>query len=142
MFHNIYNINIKNCRFDGVNDKAVERTGKSHGLNFDQLFINGSLVLLDKPYQSFAEWMAMSEIKRNPDPTLIDFATKPKWGYVVGIELESLLDTYLSTKNEAILDYLKQYPAKMISEKGDITGYKYEDFNLDNTRPARFILRM
>ena len=139
---NIYNINIKNCRFDGVTDKAVERTGKSHGLNFDQLFINGSLMLLDKPYQSFAEWMAMSEIKRNPDPTLIDFATKPKWGYVVGIELESLLDTYLSTKNEAILDYLKQYPAKMISEKGDITGYKYEDFNLDNTRPARFILRM
>lgn len=139
---NIYNINIKNCRFNGVKDKAVERTGLSHDLHFDELYVNGSLVLLEKPYKSYAEWMAMSEIQRNPDPTLIDFATKPKWGYVVGIELESLLDTYLTHKNEKIIDYLKAYPAKMIDEKGNITGYKYEDFNLDNTRPARFILRI
>lgn len=139
---NIYNINIKNCRFNGVKDKAVERTGLSHDLHFDELYVNGSLVLLEKPYKSYAEWMAMSEIQRNPDPTLIDFATKPKWGYVVGIELESLLDTYLAHKNEKIIDYLKVYPAKMIDEKGNITGYKYEDFNLDNTRPARFILRI
>lgn len=139
---NIYNINIKNCRFNGVKDKAVERTGLSHDLHFDELYVNGSLVLLEKTYKSYAEWMAMSEIQRNPDPTLIDFATKPKWGYVVGIELESLLDTYLTHKNEKIIDYLKVYPAKMIDEKGNITGYKYEDFNLDNTRPARFILRI
>jgi len=139
---NIYNININNCRFDGVKDKAVERTGLSHDLHFNNLYVNGSLVLLEKPYKSYAEWMTMSEIQRNPDPTLIDFATKPKWGYVVGIELESLLDTYLATKNEKIIDYLKGYPAKMIDDKGDITGYRYEDFNLDNTRPARFILRM
>ena len=37
---------------------------------------------------------------------------------------------------------MKGYPAKMIDEKGNITGYNYEEFNLDNTRPARFILRM
>ena len=53
-----------------------------------------------------------------------------------------MLDTYLAYKDESIIDYLKQYPAKMIDEKGNITGYKYEDFNLDNTRPARYILRM
>lgn len=139
---NIYNINIKDCRFDGVREKAVERTGLSHGINFENLFINGSLVLLEAPYKNYSEWLAMSEIQRNPDPTLIDFATKPKWGYVVGIEHESLLDTYLTYKNEKIIEYLKGYPAKMIDEKGNITGYKYEDFNLDNTRPARFILRM
>ena len=44
--------------------------------------------------------------------------------------------------NSAILDYLKEYPAKMIDEQGNITGYKYEDFNLDNVRTAKFILRM
>ena len=139
---NIYNINIDNCRFDGVAEQDVKRTGLSHDLHFNNLFVNGSLVLLDKPYKSYAEWLAMSEIKRNPDPTLIDFAKQPKWGYVVGIEHEALLDTYLAHKNEAIIEYLKGYPAKMIDEKGNITGYKYEDFNLDNTRPARFILRM
>ena len=30
----------------------------------------------------------------------------------------------------------------MIDEKGNITGYKYEDFNLDNVRTARYIFRM
>lgn len=139
---NIYNINVKNCRFDGVKDKAVKRTGLSHGLNFENLFVNGSLVLLEAPYKNYSEWLAMSEIQRNPDPTLIDFAKKPKWGYVVGIEHESLLDTYLAYKNEKIIEYLKGYPAKMIDEKGNITGYNYDEFNLDNTRPARFILRM
>ena len=139
---NIYNININNCRFDGVKSKAIERTGLSHDININNVFVNGSLVLLETPYKSYAEWMAMSEIKRNPDPTLIDFAKSPKWGYVVGIEHESLLDTYFASKNEEIINYLKGYPAKMIDEKGNITGYKYEDFNLDNTRPARFILRM
>lgn len=139
---NIYNINVKNCRFDGVKDKAVERTGLSHGLNFENLFVNGSLVLLEAPYKNYSEWLAMSEIQRNPDPTLIDFAKKPKWGYVVGIEHESLIDTYLAYKNEKIIEYLKGYPAKMIDEKGNITGYNYDEFNLDNTRPARFILRM
>lgn len=55
-----------------------------------------------------------------------------------------MLDTYEHYKesNNAILDYLKEYPAKMIDEKGNITGYKYEDFNLDNVRTAKFILRM
>ena len=61
---------------------------------------------------------------------------------MVGIEQEALLDAYLSSKDESIINYLKQYPAKMIDEKGNITGYEYSAFNLDNTRPARFILRM
>lgn len=74
----------------------------------------------------------------------------------MGIEMEGMLDTYLYYKdkkstfngkdaeanNEAILNYLKEYPAKMIDEQGNITGYKYEDFNLDNVRTAKFILRM
>lgn len=139
---NVYNINLKNCKFDGVYDKPVYIQGKTRDMNYDNLFINGSLILAEAPYKNYSEWMTHSEMQRNPDPCLIDFAKKPKWGYVVGIELESMLDTYLAYKDESIIDYLKQYPAKMIDEKGNITGYKYEDFNLDNTRPARYILRM
>lgn len=116
--------------------------GKTRDMNYDNLFINGSLILAEAPFKNYSEWMVHSEMQRNPDPCMIDFAKKPKWGYVVGIELESMLDTYLAYKDESIIDYLKQYPAKMIDEKGNITGYKYEDFNLDNTRPARYILRM
>lgn len=139
---NIYNINVRNCTFNGVTGEPVRRTGKSHDINFENLKINGNIILSEAPYSTYSEWMAMSEIQRNPDPTLIDFATKPKWGYVVGIELEALLDAWQANKNEKIINYLKEYPAKMIDAEGNITGYKYEDFNLDNTRPARFILRM
>ena len=143
---NVYDINIKNCKFDGVVKEPVKITGKTRNVKFDNLVINGSLVLNkeDQPYKNYSEWLTYSEIKRVPHSYLLDFSSKPKWSYVMGIEMEGMLDTYEHYKegNNAILDYLKEYPAKMIDEKGNITGYKYEDFNLDNVRTAKFILRM
>lgn len=143
---NVYDINIKNCMFDGVVKEPVKITGKTRNVKFDNLVINGSLVLNkeDQPYKNYSEWLTYSEMKRVPHSYLLDFSSKPKWSYVMGIEMEGMLDTYEHYKegNNAILDYLKEYPAKMIDEKGNITGYKYEDFNLDNVRTAKFILRM
>lgn len=143
---NVYDINIKNCKFDGVVKEPVKITGKTRNVKFDNLVINGSLVLYkeDQPYKNYSEWLTYSEMKRVPHSYLLDFSSKPKWSYVMGIEMEGMLDTYEHYKegNNAILDYLKEYPAKMIDEKGNITGYKYEDFNLDNVRTAKFILRM
>ncbi len=143
---NVYDINIKNCKFDGVVKEPVKITGKTRNVKFDNLVINGSLVLNkeDQPYKNYSEWLTYSEMKRVPHSYLLDSSSKPKWSYVMGIEMEGMLDTYEHYKegNNAILDYLKEYPAKMIDEKGNITGYKYEDFNLDNVRTAKFILRM
>lgn len=143
---NVYDINIKNCKFDGVVKEPVKITGKTRNVKFDNLAINGSLVLNkeNQPYKNYSEWLTYSEMKRVPHSYLLDFSSKPKWSYVMGIEMEGMLDTYEHYKegNNAILDYLKEYPAKMIDEKGNITGYKYEDFNLDNVRTAKFILRM
>ena len=143
---NVYDINIKNCKFDGVMKEPVKITGKTRNVKFDNLVINGSLVLNkeDQPYKNYSEWLTYSEMKRVPHSYLLDFSSKPKWSYVMGIEMEGMLDTYEHYKegNNAILDYLKEYPAKMIDEQGNITGYKYEDFNLDNVRTAKFILRM
>lgn len=143
---NVYDINIKNCKFDGVVKEPVKITGKTRNVKFDNLVINGSLVLNkeDQHYKNYSEWLTYSEMKRVPHSYLLDFSSKPKWSYVMGIEMEGMLDTYEHYKegNNAILDYLKEYPAKMIDEKGNITGYKYEDFNLDNVRTAKFILRM
>ena len=156
---NVYDIHVKNCKFDGVIKQPVKMTGKTRDVKFDNLIINGSLVLNkeDRPYQTYSEWLTHSEMQRTPHPYNLDFSPKkPRWSYVMGIEMEGMLDTYLHYKdgkstfkgadaeanNEAIINYLKEYPAKMIDEKGNITGYKYEDFNLDNVRTAKFILRM
>lgn len=138
---NVENINLTNCRFDGVYDKPLNITGLTKDMNYDRLFINGSLILAQAPYKNYSEWMTYSEMQRVAEPYLLDFAKKPRWSYVLGIEMEAMLDTYLANKDEAIVKYLSRYPAKMIDEKGNITGYSYEAFNLDNTRPARFILR-
>ena len=139
---NIYDIHVKDCRFDGVRDQGLMRTGLSHALHLDSVMVNGSLLLTEKPYKNYSEWLTYSEMARVPKPYLLDFSTKPKWSYVMGIEMEGMLDTYLRYKDERIMDYLKQYSATMIDPKGNVTGYSYEDFNLDNVRTARFILRM
>lgn len=144
---NIKNINIKNCTFNGVTDEPVRRTGQSTGLNFENLMINGQLILLDPPYKTYSEWMTMSEIQRYPHSYYLDF-TDPKkrpdgkWSYVMGIELEGMMDAYLASQNPAILKYIKEYPAKMIADDGTVTGYKLSDYNLDNVRTGRFILRI
>jgi polygalacturonase/rhamnogalacturonyl hydrolase YesR len=140
--YTVNNIYVNNCRFDGVYDKPVYQVGKTQEVHFDNLIINGQLILSDLPYKHFSEWLTASEMQRIPDATLLDFAKKPRWSYVMGIEMEGMLDTYLTYGNENVLHYLQQYPAKMIDDQGKITGYDYNEFNLDNVRTAKFIYRM
>lgn len=141
---NVSDIHINNCKWNGVTDKPVLITGKTKNIEFNNLYINGSLVLSknEQPYKDYAEWMTYSEMKRNPKSYLLDFSKKPKWSYVMGIELEGMLDTYLQYGGDSILNYLKEYPATMIDKKGNIAGYNSKDFNLDNVRTAKFIYRM
>lgn len=141
---NIYDINLKNCTFNGVTKQPVKVTGRTKDVHYDNVFINNSLVLNkgEQPYKSYAQWLTYSEMKRVPHSYLLDFSKKPKWSYVMGIEMEGMLDTYLKYGGEDIINYLKEYPETMIDEKGNVIGYAYEDFNLDNIRTAKYILRM
>lgn len=141
---NVYDVLVRNCRFNGVTQDPVRITGKTRNIHFDHLFINNSLILNtgEVPYRHYSEWMTYSEMKRTPHPYLLDFSTKPKWSYVMGIEQEGMLDTYLRYGGDSIIHYLKEYPEKMIDHKGRVTGYVYKDFNLDNVRTAEYILRM
>lgn len=138
---NVYDINVKNCHFNGVKDGNFS-SGQTRDVRFDNLFINGSLVLQQMPYQHYSEWLTYSEMKRVPESYLLDFSKKPKWSYVMGIELEGMLDTYLRYGGDDILKYCKMYTDKMIAENGDITGYNILDYNLDNIRTGHFVTRM
>lgn len=139
---NVYNINVNNCKWNGVESGGNYMTGKTKDVNLNNLFINGSLVLDKKPYDNYSQWMTFSEMKRNAHPYLLDFSTKPKWSYVMGIEMESMLDTYLAYKNPEILNYLKEYTDTMIDAKGNIRTYDIKDYNLDQIRTGRYVLRM
>ena len=138
---NVYDINVKNCRFNGV-EKGNKITGKTRDVNFDNLFINGSLSLLKNPYKNYSEWLTYSEMKRVPKSYLLDFAKKPRWSYVMGIELEAMLDTYLKYGGDDIRKYCQLYTDTMINDKGEIRSYKLEDYNLDQIRTGHFVARM
>lgn len=138
---NVYDINVKNCRFNGV--KAGNSIkGKVRDVRFENLIINGSLSLLEKPYKNYSEWLTYSEMQRVAQPYLLDFSNKPKWSYVMGIELEAMLDTYLKYGGDKIKAYCQLYTDTMINSKGEIRTYKLEDYNLDQIRTGHFVARM
>ena len=137
----VYDIDVRNCRFDGV-QQGNSITGKVRDVRYDKLYVNGSLALTDKPYKHYSEWMTYSEMKRVPQSYMLDFSTRPKWSYVMGIELEGMLDTYLRYGGDDIRKYCQLYTDTMINEKGDIRGYNILDYNLDNIRTGHFVTRM
>jgi len=138
---NVYDVDIKNCRFDNV-AQGNKITGQTRNIRYDNYFCNGSLCLTELPYKHYSEWMTYSEMKRTPKSYMLDFSTKPKWSYVMGIELEGMLDTYLRYGGEDIRRYCQEYTDTMINQKGDIRGYNILDYNLDNIRTGHFVTRM
>jgi len=138
---NVYDINVKNCHFNNV-EKGNKIKGKTRDIKYDNLFINGSKWLTKRPYKNYSEWMTYSEMKRVPLPYMLDFAKAPRWSYVMGIELEAMLDTYLRHGGDDIRKYCQLYTDTMINAKGEIRSYKLEDYNLDQIRTGHFVARM
>ena len=137
----VSDITVRNCRFNGV-QQGNTITGKTARITFDRLYLNGGLSLLKKPYKHYSEWMTRSEMKRVPQSYMLDFSNRPKWSYVMGIELEGMLDTYLRYGGDDIRKYCQEYTDTMINEQGDIRGYNILDYNLDNIRTGHFVTRM
>ena len=76
----------------------------------------------------WSERMALSEIKRFPDPTLLDFRDKPKWSYTPGLVLQAMSKVYEQINNQKIYDYIYKYPDRMIEKNGTIKTYKMSLF--------------
>ena len=143
--YTVNNIYVNNCKFEGVYDDPVHQIGHAQEVHFKDLFINGNLILAegDRPFDHYSEWMTHSEMQRVPQAYMLDFAKKPRWNYAMGTEMGAMFDTYLRYGDETIYEYLKQYPEKMIDATGkNITGYNYDEFNLDNVRNGKFLLAM
>lgn len=140
--YTVNHIDVRNCQFNGVYGKPIHQVGLAQDITYENLTVNGSLVLQNPPYKHYSEWLTYSEMKRVPKSYLLDFSTKPKWSYVMGIELESMLDTYLRYGGEDIRKYCQEYTDTMINQKGDIRGYNILDYNLDNIRTGHFVTRM
>ena len=138
----VSDVSVSNCRFDSVADGNLLQ-GQTRDVRFRNLLVNGSLVQQQLPYGGrYSEWMTRSEMQRTPRPYLLDFSTRPKWSYVMGIELEAMLDTYLRYGGEDIRGYCREYVDTMIDARGGIRGYDLLEYNLDNVRTGHFLTRM
>ena len=140
--YTVNHITVRNCQFNGVTSKPIHQIGLAQDIKYENLIINGSLVLQEKPYKHYSEWMTYSEMQRTPRSYLLDFSSKPKWSYVMGIELEGMLDTYLKYGGEDIRLYCQEYTDTMIRRDGTIRGYDIKEYNLDNIRTGHFVTRM
>ena len=140
--YTVNNITVRNCHFDGVTSKPVHQIGLAQDVKYEGLVINGNLVLQEKPYKHYSEWMTYSEMQRTPRSYMLDFAKKPRWSYVMGIELEGMLDTYLKYGGEDIRLYCQEYTDTMIRRDGSIRNYDIKEYNLDNIRTGHFVTRM
>ena len=79
----------------------------------------------------WSERMALSEISRFPDPTLLDFQTKSRWSYTNGLVLQAMEQVYEETGDKKIYDYIYDYANQMITSDGSIKSYNISDYNLD-----------
>lgn len=79
----------------------------------------------------WSERMALSEIYRFPDPTLLDFQDKSRWSYTNGLVLQAMSKVYEKTHDQQLFDYIYDYADQMIKEDGTIETYRLANYNLD-----------
>lgn len=92
-----------------------------------------------EPTEKWSERMARSEIKRFPEPWMIEKAKKPRWGYTHGLVVKSMLETWKHTGDSTYYDYAKIYADSLIDTDGRIKTMKYLSFNIDNVNGGKIL---
>lgn len=83
--------------------------------------------------------MARSEMKRFPEPWMIEKAKKPRWGYTHGLVVRSMLEEWKHTGDSVFYEYAKIYADSLIDADGHIKTMKYLSFNIDNVNGGKIL---
>jgi unsaturated rhamnogalacturonyl hydrolase len=89
--------------------------------------------------QKYYVKMADSEMKRNPESWMIDFAKSLKWDYCQGLELQAFYKVWEKTNDKRYFDYMKSFTDTIIDNKGKIIVYKMHEYNIDKVNPGKFL---
>ncbi|MDZ7332319.1 MAG: glycoside hydrolase family 88 protein [candidate division KSB1 bacterium] len=81
--------------------------------------------------------MADSEMKRNPEPWMIDFRETPKWEYTQGLVLKAILQVWQATGEEKYFQYVRAYYNQFIDSSGNILTYRLDEYNIDRINPGK-----
>ena len=124
----ISDIRIIDCTFDNVaKPNVVEHV---NGLVLSNTRINGAIAMTSvKPWSlRFAE----SVITRNP-------TIHPKWDYTAGVVLLAIQRVAEARKDQQLLAYVKTNIDRLVQPDGSITGYRADEFNLDQIAEGRLL---
>ena len=83
--------------------------------------------------------MADSEMKQFPEPWTVDYNPKPVWNYTQGLVAQAMIQVWKAGNNKAYYSYAKEYADKFIDSKGNISGYKIEEYNIDCVNSGKFL---
>lgn len=87
----------------------------------------------------WSEQMAQSEMKRFPEPWMIEKAKKPRWGYTHGLVVKAMLEEWKHTGDTAYYEYARVYADSLIDPEGRIKTYKFSSFNIDNVNAGKIL---
>ncbi|NDV77980.1 glycoside hydrolase family 105 protein [Dysgonomonas sp. 511] len=87
----------------------------------------------------YSVWLTDSEIKRNPEPWMLDFSPKPKWNYCHGLELQAIFQTWQQTFDQKYYDYVYSFADLMVEPDGQIKTYKPLEYNIDRVNSGKFL---
>lgn len=96
----------------------------------------------DSKYIDWANKVAKSEMKHNPELWTADFLKKPKWDYTHGLVAQSMLQLYEITKDTAYYNYVKRFSDFFIHNDGTIETYKVDIYSLDKLNGGKFLFDM
>jgi len=65
-----------------------------------------------------------------------------RWSYEPGVVLQSIEQVWLQTADKKYFKYIQDYMDKLISDDGNIKGYKKDDYTLDNIMCGRIALML
>jgi len=96
-------------------------------------------MLQDKSKTAWSVRMADSDIKRNPEAWMLDFAKKPFWGYCQGLVCLSLKKLWEEKGDSKYYEYVKKYADDLILADGTITTYDKEKYNIDAVNSGKIL---
>lgn len=109
------------------------------------LIILLSINLQAKPkinYITWAEKIADSEMKHNPELWMADFVKTPKWDYTQGLVAKAMIDIYNKTNKQSCYFYVKAFADYFVTNDGKILTYKISDYNIDRLNGGNFLFEM
>ena len=109
-------------------------------LLFTFLFLTLSFnISAQKP---FSVRVAESFMDTHRDSILIGANKYHRWDYEQGIMLKALEQVWYRTNDVTYFNYIQKDIDSFVQEDGIIKTYKFDDFNIDNTPPARALLML